>query len=213
MRMFVALMGLMLSVFSFAAEPTPTASVKEGIDYIVLGEPVRPTDPTKIEVSEIFSYACSHCAKFEPLLSSWAKKQQPDVALVQTHASFNPSWSIYQRGYYTVLALGVKDKVQQPIFDTVHVVRKELNNAQAWADFLSLQGVDKQKTLSVFNSFGVSSQMKQADTRVKNFQVTSTPQVIVDGRFRVNANSFEDTLRITQYLVDKVRADRATVKR
>ena len=94
----------------------------------------------------------------------------------------------------------------------MYVGHKELLSAQDWADFLSLYGVDKQKVISTFNSFGVNSQVKMADNRVRDFKITSTPTAIVDGRFRVAVSNHEDMLKVAQFLVDKVRAERAASK-
>lgn len=209
MRMLVALLGLVLSV---SAATTNAADYTEGKDYVVLADPIRPADASKIEVAEIFSYLCPHCYDFESLLQAWTKKQSADVVLVQTHASFNHNWPIYQRAYYTIVALGVKDKVQDAVFSSVFVGKKELLTAEAWADFLSLYGVDKQKTISTFNSFGVNSQVKQADNRVRDMKIASTPTMVVDGRFKVAVSKHEDMLKVAQFLVDKVRAERAAMK-
>lgn len=209
MRKCVALVGFLLGVSVAMAN---AANFTEGKEYVVLSERVTPADSSKIEVAEVFSYLCSHCYHFEPLLAGWAKKQPADVQLVQTHASFNQNWPVYQRAYYTILALGVKDKVQDAVFNSVFVGQKQMLTAEAWADFLSLYGVDKQKTLSTFNSFGVSSQIKQADKRVRDFKVSATPTVVVDGRFKVAVSKHEEMLQVTQFLVDKVRAER-TAKR
>jgi len=209
MRMFAALFGLVLSIFVASAN---AANYTEGKDYVVLPEPVRPADASRIEVAEVFSFLCPHCYHFEPLLQAWIKKQPADVVLVQTHASFNHNWPIYQRGYYTMLSLGVKDKAQDAVFNTIFLAKKELLTAEAWADFLSLYGVDKQKTISTFNSFGVNSHIKQAENRVRDFKITGTPTVIVDGRFKITATNHEEMLKVSQFLVDKVRAERAAAK-
>ncbi len=206
MRMFAALLALVLSASVSMANAT---DITEGKDYVVLSERVTPADPSKIEVGEVFSYLCSHCYHFEPLLAAWTKKQPADVKFVQTHASFNQNWPVYQRAYYTIVALGVKEKVQEAVFSSVFVGQKQMLTAEAWADFLALYGVDKQKTLSTYNSFGVNSQIKQADARVRDFKVSATPTVVVDGRFKVLVSKHEDILRVTQSLVDKVRAERA----
>ncbi len=206
MRKFIALLGLVLSV---AAVSATAAGYTEGKDYVVLADQVKPADPSRIEVAEVFSFLCPHCYSFEPLLKTWTKAQPADVAVVQTHASFNHNWPVYQRGYYTITSLGVKDKVQDAVFNSVYVGKKELLNAQAWADFLALYGVDKQKAISTYNSFGVNSQIKQADNRVRDFKVPSTPALIVDGRYRVTVENHQEMLKVTQFLVDKVRAERA----
>jgi protein dithiol oxidoreductase (disulfide-forming) len=211
MRMFVALVGLVVG-FSVATTSV-AAGYAEGKDYVVLAERIAPADPKKVEVAEFFSYACPHCFKFEPILQAWAKKLPADVSLVQTHVSFNrPDWASYQRGYYTVLSLGMKDKVQDAVFNSIYIANKHLSGAQDWADFLSLYGVDKQKTLSTYNSFGVNSQIKQAEARTRDFKIPSTPMVIVDGRFRVAVANHEEMVKVAQFLVDKVRAERSTAK-
>jgi hypothetical protein len=61
--------SLVLSLFlsllvPFAAQAQPaTPEFKEGVHYIKLAEPVRPRDPKKIEVVELFQYGCPHCGK------------------------------------------------------------------------------------------------------------------------------------------------------
>lgn len=207
MRMFAALVGLVLSLSSAASIAAET--YQEGKDYVTLAEPVTPKDPTKIEVTEVFSYLCPHCFHFEPLLSAWAKKQPADVNLVLVHASFNHNWPIYQRGFYTAQVLGLKDKVHQQVFDTVHVAHKDLLTAQDWADFLSLYGADKATVVKTFDSFGVTSQMKQADARVRDLKIASTPQLVVNGKYRITATKHEEILAVAQFLVDKIRAERA----
>ncbi len=211
MRMFAALIGLVIG-FSVAVSSV-AAGYTEGKEYVVLPERIVPANSSKIEVAEFFSFACPHCYKFEPLLQAWAKKLPADVALVQTHVSFNRSdWANYQRGYYTMLSLGVKNKAQDAVFNSIYIANKNLSGAQDWADFLSLYGVDKQKTLSTYNSFGVNSQVKQAETRTRDFKIPSTPAVIVDGRFRVAVANQEEMIKVAQFLVEKVRAERGTKK-
>lgn len=211
MRMFAALIGLIVG-FSVAATSV-AAGYTEGKEYVVLPERIVPANASKIEVAEFFSFACPHCYKFEPILQAWAKKLPADVTLVQTHVSFNrPDWASYQRGYYTMVSLGVKDKAQEAVFNSIYIANKNLSGAQDWADFLSLYGVDKQKTLSTYNSFGVNSQVKQAEARSRDFKIPSTPAVIVDGRFRVAVANQEEMVKVAQFLVEKVRAERAAIK-
>jgi protein dithiol oxidoreductase (disulfide-forming) len=209
MRMFAVLVGLVLGA---VASVSNAATYTEGKDYEVLAQQVRPADPSKIEVGEVFSFLCPHCHRFEPLIQAWAKKQPADVKLVQTHASFNHKWPIYQRGFYTMAALGVKEKAQEAVFTSIYVGNQEMLTAEAWANFLATHGVDKQKALSTFNSFGVNSQVKQADNRVRDLKITSTPSLIIDGRFRILVSNHEEMLKVAQFLVDKVRAERAAAK-
>lgn len=211
MKAFLASMfffTLLIAGYS-SAESKPV--YVEGKDFVVLAEPVRTTDPTKIEVAEAFAYPCHACFSFEPALESWIKSQSNDIVFVKSHVSFRPEWVPYQRGYYTVLSLKLKNNIDMDIFKEIHVNRNELNTDQAWANFLANYGVEKEKVIGVYNSFGVSSQMKQADARNNGFKITSTPTLIIDGRYKVgdNLKSYEQVLEVAQFLVDKVRAEKA----
>lgn len=217
MRIFIALTSMFFSLAAFAAGTNPVpdnASMAQGKGYEVLAEPVRPLDPTKIEVSEVFAYTCPHCMHFEPLITAWIKKQKSDVKLIQIHTMWSSQMEPYQRGFYTAVTLNVKEKVQSAVFDVIHTQHKELNSAQAWADFLATQGVDKAAVLSTYNSFGVTSQIKQADARVRGYKIQSTPELVIDGKYRINATmagGHEGMLIVAQFLVDKIRAERAAL--
>ena len=214
-----ALTGLLFSLSIFAAEPAPTPSAApalktnyvEGKDYTLISEPVKPTDPSKIEVVEVFAYTCPHCMHFEPLISAWAKKLPADVSFLQTHLSWSPQMEAYQRGFYTLAALKMKDKLQSAVFSAIHVVKINLSSAQDWADLLALHGLDKQTVLKTYDSFGVTSQIKQADARARGYKVASTPAIIVEGKYSISAGAegHEGMLKVAQFLIDKTRAERA----
>lgn len=215
MRSFIALTSMFFSLTAFAADTPPVSdktSFTQGKEYELIAEPVRPLDSSKIEVTEVFAYTCPHCMHFEPLLEAWEKKQPSDVKLVQIHTMWSSQMEPYQRGFYTLVTLKIKDKVQLAVFDAIHTQRKELTGAQAWADLLAPYGVDKKAVLSTYDSFGVTSQIKQADARVRGYKITGTPELVVDGKYRISssmAGSQEAMLKVAQFLVDKIRAERA----
>jgi thiol:disulfide interchange protein DsbA len=214
MRIFAALAGLLFSVTAFAAEPAPSLIFPyvEGKDYVVLETPVPTVNPAKIEVVEVFSYLCPHCFHFDPILSAWMKQQKPDVALVQVHASWSPAMEAYQRGFYTAQTLKVREKAHVAIFNAIHVEHKELNDAQAWADFLSAYGVSKQAVLTTYNSEAVTKQVKDADQLFRSYQISGTPELVVEGKYRIStrfSGTQEEMLKVIQYLVNKVRVERA----
>lgn len=221
MRCIIAFAIALFSFSALAAEPSnktasaPAANYLEGKEYTLLDAPVRPQDPNKIEVTEVFSYTCSHCFHFEPIISAWAKTQKADVTLVQSHINWNAGTAPYQRGYYTTVLLKLKDKTHQAIFDNLHRDNKPLGTAEAWADFLAPYGVAKATVLSTYNSFAVNSLIAQADSRNMAYKVTGTPEMIVDGRYHIstrNLASQEDMLKVADFLIAKVRAERATQK-
>lgn len=207
------LAGLASLLFSLSAAAAD--AFLEGKDYSLLETPVPTVNPNKIEVVEVFSYTCSHCYHFQPMLEAWMKTQKPDVQLVQEHTSWSAPMEAYQRGFYTVKMLGVKDKVHNAIFDGIHKDQKNLGDAQAWAEFLATKGVDRNKVLSTYDSFIVSGEISKAMERVKAYRVTGTPELIVDGKYKVttrSSGSQEDMLKVAQFLVEKSRAEHAAKK-
>ncbi len=215
MRIFAVLAGFVFSATALAAEPAAPSLIFpyiEGKDYVVLERPVPPANPAKIEVAEVFSYLCSHCYHFDPLLIEWMKKQSADVALVQVHASWNPVMEAYQRGFYAAQALKVKEKAHAAIFKAIHEEQKEFKDTQAWVDFLSAYGVSKQAALTAYQSDAVTNQMKHADQLFKGYQISGTPELVIEGKYRISTRftgSQEAMLKVAQYLVNKARTERA----
>jgi thiol:disulfide interchange protein DsbA len=211
MRILAALLGLVFSLSACAQEAS--SEYFEGKEYVLLEQPVRTADPSKIEVAEVFAYSCPHCFDFEPLLQAWEKKQGKDVLVVQTHAMWNPQMEPLVRGFYTSIALGIKDKTHMAVFKSMHLEHKQILTPEQWADFFSAYGVDKAKALSTYNSFGVTSQIKQAEARVRGYKVTSTPEMVVEGKYRVSsrlAGGHAEMLKVVDFLVAKERAERGT---
>ena len=216
MRIARILLGLTLALIM---SPTMVGTAQAADEYVlnkhyVLVEPpVKTADPSKIEVAEIFAYSCPHCFHFEPLLQSWEKRQGKDVYLVQTHALWNPNMESLIRGYYTSVVLKVKDKTHMAVFNALHQEHKNFTSAEQWADFFANYGVDKAKAISTYNSFGVTSQIKQAEARVRGYKVTGTPELVVNGKYRVSSRltgGHEEMLKVADFLVAK---ERAAVKR
>lgn len=206
MRILVALMGLMFSLSACAQGSSE--SYKEGQHYVILDQAVRTADPSKIEVAEVFSYTCPHCFDFEPLLHTWEKSQGEDVYLAQTHAMWNPSMQNLVRGYYTSVALKIKDKTHMEVFKAMHLQGKHFNTPEQWADFFVNFGVDKETALKTFHSFGVTSMTNQAESRVRGYKVTGTPEMVVNGKYRVSsrlAGGHMEMLKVVDFLVEKER--------
>lgn len=209
MRFLVALITIVFSFTAFAE--TSPRKFTAGEHYIVLDQPVRTSDSSKIEVAEVFSYHCGHCFHFEPALQAWEKTLPEDVVMVQTHAIWNQQMENLARGYYTIMALGIKEQAHMAVFNAIHLHHKSLNTAEQWADFLSAYGTDKASVLKTFNSFGVGSQVKQASARARGYGITGTPELVVNGKYRITSSklkSQEEMLQVAEFLIEKERTEK-----
>lgn len=210
MRFMLVLFAL---VFSLAACAQPSAETYvAGEHYVVLDQSVRTSDPSKIEVVEVFSYHCGGCFSFEPILQVWKKQQADDVVVIQSHAMWNNSMKIMAQAFYTTKALKIDDKAHMGIFNAIHLERKQFNSAEQWATFLAGYGSDKETILKTFNSFGVSSQVNQADARARSYGITSTPELVVNGKYRISSRlngGQAEMLKVASFLIEKERAAKA----
>lgn len=204
--LIASLLTLLMPVVACAEEGA--AQYEEGKHYVRLDTPVRTSNPNKIEVTEVFWYGCSHCFHFEPMAHAWAEKQADDVVFVQTPAMWNRVMQTHARAFYTAQALGVLDKVHQPIFNAINLERNMLTTPEALAELFAKHGVEKERFHKAFRSFSVNSQVQQADARARGYQIQGTPEMVVNGKFRVStrtAGSQRGMLDVVDYLVEQER--------
>lgn len=183
-----------------------------GVHYDVLPQVIRTANPDKIEVNEVFAYTCGHCYNFEALLHPWSKKLAADVDYQQTPAIWQPAMEAYARAYYSAVTLKVVDKVHMPNFEAIHVKRQQIRSEQDFAAIFAAQGVDAAKFSKVYNSFGMTSMVNQAKSRIRGYRTQGTPEMIVNGKYRVStrkSGGFEGMLNVAEFLIEKERAAKA----
>jgi thiol:disulfide interchange protein DsbA len=192
------------------AEPGPALQFKEGVNYERLPVVVEPRDPSKIEVVEVFSYACIHCKTFEPAVEAWAVESPEDIDFYRMPATFNQTWTVLAQGYYTAEALGVLDQVHAAMFRAIHDRGVNVADPELMAQlFEAAAGITPAQFNQVFNSFSVRSRVQQADARGRVYRITGTPSMIVDGTYRVDARmagSHGNMLEVVDFLIEQQRS-------
>lgn len=174
--------ALSLSFVAAAAVASP-ANPQNGVDYRTLEKAQQTDSGKKVEVTEFFWYSCPHCFAFEPALVDWVKKQGDKIVFKRVPVAFRDSFVPQQRLYYTLEAMGRLDDLHKKVFHTIHVERRSLDTEKSIVDFIEKQGVDKQKFLELYNSFGVQSKARRATQLQTAYQVDGVPMIAIDGRF------------------------------
>lgn len=205
-----AAIGLGAAVAVCASAPAPAPPV-EGQDYRSLTPPRPTSSPGKIEVVEFFSYACPHCAKFNPLVRAWIAKQPKDVAFKRVAVSYGrPQWMNLARAYYALEASGGLNKLDAALFRAIHDERQNLFDEQSLADWVGKQGGDATAFANAYVSFGVNSETVRADQMAEDFAIDAIPTLAVNGRYVVispaQAADEEQTFRELLTLADRVIA-------
>lgn len=199
--------ALLLLLVTLSAQ---AAEFQEGVHYQRLPVPVETEDATKVEVVELFSYACIHCKNFDPTLEAWRAEQADDVLFRRVPAIFNETWELLAQAFYAAEVLGIGEKVHHPIFRALHDRGVNLANPSLMAALFQEVGeVSPEEFTQVFNSFSVRSRVQQADAHGRAYRVTGVPTLIVDGVYRVDgkmAGNNTKMLEIVDFLIAERRA-------
>jgi protein dithiol oxidoreductase (disulfide-forming) len=174
---FAFFVGLFLLLGSAHAQPVLDK------DYKLIVNPQTPADPKKIEVLEFFSYACPHCAEFEPALQDWLKHKPKDVEFKEVPMVFRENWKPTAKLYYSLEALGVVDKYQGKVYGTIHKQNKELNTDAAVKQWAKDAGIDPGKFDQVYDSFGIDSKVERGKAVGRAYGVQFTPSMAINGKY------------------------------
>ena len=187
-----------------------SAMAADGYNIISPPQPTQTGD--KIEVLEVFWYACPHCYDFEPHVKEWLQKKSDDVVFRRMPGIFRKNWIPHAKAYFTAEKLGVLDKIHSPLFDAIHKERKKIHDDKAIKKFFVKHGVDKAEFTKVYESDEIDTKVKQAFVMGQRYKITGVPAIIVNGKYMISgttAGSFENVLKITNSLVDKEKASTA----
>jgi thiol:disulfide interchange protein DsbA len=181
---------------------------KAGEHYDILKQQVRTANSDKIEVNEVFSYTCGHCYNFQSKLHPWVDKLPADVDFQSTPVIWSKNLEPFARAYYTAKIFNLLDQLHMTIFESVHLQKKSALTEADFAIIFAKKGIDAEKFSSMFNSFGTTSMVNQAKSRVLGYQVRGTPEMIINGKYRVSttkAGGFSGMLSVAEFLIDKER--------
>jgi len=176
-RLIAVLLTFIFSTTAFA-QGAPVA----GKEFKALNPP-QPVSGTQVEVLEFFSYACSHCDAFEPILNSWLSTKPKGVTFKHVPAIFNKRMIPLAQLYYTLEETDNLEKLHAKVYDAIHRQGKNLANREAILDWVATQGVDMKKFESVFDSFSVGNKTQRAMQMTRAYRVPGTPYMVVNGKY------------------------------
>ncbi len=188
---------------------------KEGENYFL----VSPPQPTglprgKVEVTEIFSYACIVCNRFLPDMHRLVAGLPPNAVVDYVPASFLPAedWPVFQRAYLTAQVLGVAERTHDAMFDavwktgelaiinpTTRQLRSPLPSIEDVARFYSrTTKVSTAEFIRTSGSLGIEAKVNHADDLVMKYHVDGTPTIIVNGKYRLGLGSAGDADKLIE---------------
>ena len=221
-----ALMTAILAAVVFAALGAPARSEQtwtEGVNYFLIQPAKPPSLPGgKVEVTEVFSYACPACNVFQPTIHKLKKTLPPNAVLDYLPASFNAAedWPMFQLAFLTAQVLGIESQTHDAMFDavwkggdlsvvdpTTHQVKSHVPTIEDAAKFYNKQtNIPVDKFLDASKSFAVDVKVRSTEDLLAAYKVDRTPTIVVNGKYRLHVESaggIDQLLELVNYLVAK----------
>ena len=194
---FVAITSF--SVDSFSAESSQK--------YVQISNQ-KQTESDKIIIYEFFWYGCPHCYNIEPTINQIEDNLKKDTILIKVPVALRNTWEIHAKAYYTLQQMKLDDDLHEKIFSEIHVNANRLDTEEKLINFLNDEGHDAEKFSKILNSFGTEIRVKKASRLANQYQITSVPTLIINGKYRTSGSyvsSYEELYDVVQLLVDKER--------
>ena len=199
-----------------AADAASPVAAEAGKNYFLI-EPAQPTaSGDKVEVLEVFSYACVHCAHFQPYADEIKSKLPAYAQFAYMPAIFNEQWEAYARAFFTAQSLNLLGKTHQAMFDAIHRDHRHFRSFDEIAAFYAEQGADLEKFKQTAGSFEVESKLARSRDLVPKYGVDGTPSLIIDGKYRLtgaSAGGYPQLVALVEVLVKKAHAERTAAAR
>ena len=188
---------LVLLMPLFAVSITACAEqYTEGKQYTQVNE----TLSKKKEVREYFSVYCGHCLKFEPFMHKLKTSLSKDVSFERNHVDFlrQASPKIQQlitKAIVVAEQFENTDKLIGAIFNYVQIQKAVVTSAKDLRNIFVLNDADGAKFDKLMKSFTVNSKAKSLkknqDTMSQKRALTGVPTIIVNGKYRINAQELD----------------------
>ena len=184
---------------------------QEGVHYFKIGQVPADTGSDTVEVTELFSYGCSHCNTFEPYLESWNQSKPENVTYNRIAVAFGRrAWEMMARAYITAEMLGIEDESHIAMMDAIWKERRQFRTVDELADFYTQFGIERSAFLANYQSFAADSQLRKSQRDVTLFGITGTPSMVVNRKYRVTSSKdvgdFNVMLDVVDFLVAKETA-------
>jgi thiol:disulfide interchange protein DsbA len=199
-----AAVAMLCMQFAPAAQGQSTGSIPL---YFMVNPPEKVSTTDKVEVVEIFSYACSHCAEFQNLVDIWRKKLDTNkVEFLYLPSPYKEVDILLARGYFAADLLGVVPQTHHGIFQAIHERGVRVRSTNDVVALYAQVGVPAEQFAKAINDFSVQTKVRRAYDLMLKYKTDSTPTLIVAGKYRItvaSAGDPESMLKVADQLISQ----------
>ena len=212
-RYYSLVVGMLMLLGSVSSALAESVSVRfhEGAQYQRIDPPAPLTDQRdRVEVVEMFFYACPHCYQLDPRLRQWLK-DKPYVSFHRVPAIVGPTWADQARAFYIASRLDNPEQLHQALFRAIHEQGKQIYNQYGVVEFFTSQGVDRGKVIALYDSPEVAASVNEARVKTVKYGLRGVPAVIVNGKYKTAPYFVSDQAEMIEVLDSLVEHERLVI--
>jgi protein dithiol oxidoreductase (disulfide-forming) len=181
-----------------------------GKNYEVLS-PAQPTDVPagKVEVIEMFWYACPHCYALDATVEAWRKNKPAYIDFRRVPVTWGEEHRAHARLLYTLQALGKLDALHARVFeeiqqkgDLLFVPSDDQGTFQKQLAFAKANGISESDFTTAYNGMGVQLKVQQADDLVHRERIDTVPTFVINGKYVTDVGMAGDPAKLTRLIDD-----------
>jgi thiol:disulfide interchange protein DsbA len=210
-KTLAAMAVLVLALAAASSQAQAQSPPQLGRDYVRLDPPRPVASGERIEVIEFFYYGCPVCYELEPALARWYFNSPGSVSLRRVPALSSDNWDNFAKLFYSLEATGQLARLHWPVYDQFHFGGVKLNEEAAMLNWVSHNGVDKEKFASAYRSPEVQAKLVAARQMIQDYDIKGVPSIVVDGKYvssgRLTGGTRE-LMQVLAHLVELARKER-----
>ena len=162
----------------------------------------------KIIIYEFFWYGCPHCYNLEPTMDRIESSLGKDTVLIKIPVALRDTWEAHAKAYYSLQQMKLDDDLHEKVFTEIHINNNRLDTKEKLEQFIQEEGFNSKRFSEIFDSFGTDLRVKKASRLANQYQITSVPTLIINGKYKTSGSlvsSYEELYDVVQLLIDKER--------
>ena len=168
----------------------------------------KQTESDKIVIYEFFWYGCPHCYNLEPTMDRIESNLEKDTILVKVPVALRDTWESHAKAYFALQQMKLDDNLHKKIFTEIHINSNRLDTKEKLTQFIEDEGYNSKRFSEIFDSFGTDLRVKKASRLANQYQITSVPTLIINGKYKTSGSlvsSYEELYDVVQLLINKER--------
>ncbi len=158
----------------------------------------------KVEVVEMFFYACPHCNTLESKIQPWLEDKNNRISFKRIPAILGPSWADQAKAYYVAEKLGILDTLHPALLKAIHQDKRKFNDEYSVLNFFVEQGVERQDFIDAYISPEIAEKINYAREMTVRYGLRGVPAIIVNGKYKTTPyymGEKENILDVVDYLI------------